>query len=126
MSGRGLAASRVCAGLEALVKATATLRTRRPALPALYDLIERVDAVAQSLEELTLDEEVEAAPSAPRTAASIATHIANSSRALVGVTSGWRLYLPDLHAQRAARRLSTELCRSLVQLAAIERQGIPR
>jgi hypothetical protein len=92
-------------------------------LAALYDLVERVDALARSVEALTLPDD---AHPTPRTAAAIAAHLADTSRALAGMASGWRLHLPDQYAQHAARRLSTELCLSLVQLAAIERRkGIP-
>lgn len=118
-SAHHLAAKRARYGVLALVKATEALDSRRPSLQELYNLTDRVDALLRALEQLALPEGD--AP-APRPAKSIAANCADTSRALVGVTSGWRRYLPDLSAQHAARRLCTEFYRLLTQLDAIERQ----
>lgn len=114
------AASRACSGLAALTVASATLRTRRQSLQQLFDMIERLESVARALQQLTLPED--SAPPPPCTAASLAVHVSDAGRAITSLTAGWRQHLPDPNAQQDALRLSNAICRSLVQLAAIERR----
>lgn len=114
------AASRACSGLAALTVASATLRARRPSLQQLFDMIERLESVARALQQLTLPED--ATPPPPCTAASLAARVADAGRAVTSLTAGWRQHLPDPNAQQDALRLSNEICRRLVQLAAIERR----
>jgi len=116
-----LAASRITYGLASLAKAWAPFERKRPTVAQAFDLLERADYLVRAIEVLTLVEG-EAAPP-PRTAANIAAHIADTSRALTGTTAAWRHYLPDLHAQKAAGRMTSELARSLAVLAALERQN---
>ena len=116
-----LAASRVHYGLASLLRLTANIRTRRPPLQELFDLVERTDSLARAAEELTLPDDAE--PKA-QTAEAIAAHASDTCRALVSLTAAWRRsYLPDRAAQQDARRLSNELSRALMQLAAIERRN---
>lgn len=114
------AAKRVVYAIAGLTKATATLQTRRPTVAQAFELLDRADSLVRSIEVLTLVEG-EATPP-PRTAAAIAAHVADTSRALAGTAAAWRNYLPDLHAQSAAVRMTSELSRSLSALAALERQ----
>lgn len=115
------AAKRAVYAIAGLTKATATLTTRRPTVAQAFDLLDRADSLARAIEVLTLVDG-EATPP-PRIAANIAAHIADTSRALTGTTAAWRHYLPDLHAQNAAVRMTSELSRSLAALAALERQN---
>lgn len=115
------AAKRACYAIAGLTKATATLQTRRPTVAQAFDLLDRVDTLARAIQVLTLVDG-EATPPA-RTAATIAAHVANTSRSLAGTAAGWTNYLPDLHAQNAAVRMTSELARSLAALAALERQN---
>ena len=86
----------------------------------LFDMIERLESVARALQQLTLPED--SAPPPPCTAASLAVHVSDAGRAITSLTAGWRQHLPDPNAQQDALRLSNAICRSLVQLAAIERR----
>jgi hypothetical protein len=115
-----LAAARVHHGLASLVRLTADIRTRRPPLQELFLLVERTDSLARAAEELTLPDDAE--PKA-QTAEAIAARASDTCRALVNLTAAWRRsYLPDRAAQQDARRLSNELSRTLMQLAALERR----